>query len=303
MNKRWVLVDVSYLAHRALHSVGHLRTEGIGPTGVLFGFFTQLREICQDLRVSSNRVVMCFDSDTSHRADQYPFYKEKRRPEKGEQEAENLSMLHDQIRLLREKILPDMGVSCLLQDGLESDDLLAAAADWIFFVNEDPEQDGVIITSDSDLWQAMNYYVTWFDPMRNRFYDIHRFKKEKGIPAWWWWKVKAMAGDSSDSIPGIPRVGVKTAVRYLLGELPKHHQTFQAIESEEGKRIVKRNEELIHLPHHKTEPIELVDPQWDPDVFFHYCEEYGLSMFLNKQRKHWEQFLKGSWWRPRTPNK
>lgn len=285
MSSPWVLIDVSYLAHRALHSTGHL-THGSDPTGILFGFFNQLKQICQDNRIRSNKVVMFFDSKKSYRKKAYPEYKAKRHKNKTEDELVQYSMLKDQVKLLRRRILPDIGFPCYIQSSLESDDLIAYQARLFY------SERAVIVTADQDLFQCIHSTCHWFDPAKDIYLDRTTFEIRKGIDPSQWGEVKAIAGCSSDNVKGILGVGETTAIRHLNGTLPEHYKAYQAIHSKEGQKIIERNRPLVVLPHAKTRDFEIDLPDYNPDAFFDYCKQYGLSSFLD-QRKSWLSFFKG----------
>jgi len=190
-----------------------------------------------------------------------------------------------------------MGVSCYRQTGLESDDLLAQAALQIH-----TKEDGVIITSDGDLFQMISHAVHWYNPHQNIYLTPTSFLKKKGIDPWVWGRVKSIAGCSTDCVDGVPRVGEKTAARYLNGDLPKTHKTYKAIESEEGIRIANRNKELVCLPHPKTKVLELREPQWNAKGFFDLCERYGFVSFLRKKQA-WKRLFRGRFQRARKRRK
>jgi len=295
---KWVLVDVSFLAYRALHTVGHLAVEET-PTGVLFGFFSQLRSICQDPRVDSNKIALFFDSKKSYREKAYPLYKKKRRQEQPEERIQQINSMWDQVKILRNKILPAIGVPCFLQAGLESDDLIAhASRSLIMKAWQDKGPRGVIITADGDLYQCINPACHWYDPSRSKYFDVPTFLAAKGIHPSRWGEVKVIGGCSSDNVTGVPGVGEKTAVDFLKGQLPKKYKRYQAIVSDEGKEIRERNRDLVVLPHPKTKAFELTTPIYNSDAFFHYCERYGLVSFLNK-KGGWLRFWEGRKFKPR----
>ncbi len=292
----WVLLDLSYLAYRAHHSVGFLESAD-GPTGILFGFFSQLRMICQDPLVNSNKIVVFFDSKKSYRSKVYPEYKRNRRKDKTDEEKEQISLMWDQVKLLRKKILPDMGVQCLSQKGLESDDLIAHASQSLLveacFGDPDNTEKAVIITSDGDLYQCIHPRCHWYDQGRRKYYDPETFQTAKGIHPGQWGTVKTIAGCSSDNVAGVVGVGEKSAIQFLQGTLPKEYKRYQAIISEQGKEIRERNKELVVLPHPKTKPFEMRAPVYNVDAFFEYCERYALLSFLNK-RGGWKRFFLGN---------
>lgn len=287
----WIFTDVSYLAHRARYAVKDIPIEDM-PTGILFGFFEQLWNVCNHWQLESNKLCLFFDSKKSYRAEVYPEYKSKRHESRTEEEIQQINVMHDQLKLLKKHILPAIGIPLYRQAGLESDDLMAAAAEH--FIGES-ERKAVIVTSDGDLYQCITSAVHWFDPFRDVYYDPISFHAKKGIIAREWGYVKAYAGCATDSVAGIKGVGEKTAIKYLLEQLPEHHKTFEAMSSEEGRKIFERNKKLVILPHTMTETIILKEPEYNPDAFFDMCERYGLVMYLNEDRmKEWRRFFHGT---------
>ena len=285
--KPWVLVDISYMAHRARYALGELSYQD-APTGVLFGFFEQLRTTCLDTRVRSSRVVFLFDSKQSFRKQTFPAYKAHRKDDMSEEDVEKLKIMYHQVHLLRQDILPAIGFQVHRQTGCESDDLMAMAADSL----QGDRREAILITADGDLWQCISQAVHWFDPARKVYYDPETFLTKKGINPGQWASVKALAGCNGDGVPGIPGVGEKTAIQHLLGTLPKHFKRAQALYSEEGKAIINRNLPLVKLPHHKTKPFELRDPELKPDVFFGMAERYGLMSYLREPLLgQWREFF------------
>ena len=279
----WVLVDVSYLAYRSLHTIGNLAGDD-GPTGVLFGFFTQIRSICDDPRVGSNRLAIFFDSRKSYRHKTFPEYKKgRRKEERTPEEWEQIMLMRDQLRLLRSEILPAIGIPVYRQTGLESDDLIAYAASIA--------DRAVMVTADGDLYQCIRERIHWWNPA-GKYHTPATFREAKGIEPEQWGEVKAIAGCIGDEVPGVPGVGEKSAVMYLTDQLPSHYKRYHAITSPEGIQIRRRNRGLVVLPHAKTRPFDLREPEFNVDAFFHYCETYGLLSFL-QQRRNWESFFRG----------
>lgn len=291
----WVLIDASYLGYRALHTVGGLDHDDV-PTGVLYGVLMQLRQVCLDPRVRSNKVVVFCDSRTSLRKKAYPEYKWKR-TERTEEELERLRLMRVQMDLLTTKILPDIGVRTYRQEGLESDDIIASVADSFPHAIVKGRQ-AVMITADGDLFQSINENVHWFDPQRNTYYDPAAFLEVKGIECWRWGEVKALSGCKTDCVKGIRGIGEMTAIKFLRGELPPSRKTHQSIVSGKGRAIAKRNRALVVLPHKETKPVRLEEPEYNTEAFFDYCRQFGLDSFIH-ERQAWLSFFHGTPFRTR----
>lgn len=296
----WVLIDLSFLLHRAMHSVGELAYDGES-TGVIFGFFDQLRMICEHEKVRSNRVAIFADSRESVRREEHAWYKAKRREERTEKEKAHRREIGRQADMLTKEILPAIGLPVYRQVGLESDDLIAAKAAWLSVCaswENDKARRAIIVTSDGDLFQSITRTVHWFDPQRNLYYDPKGFVQERGIRARSWGDVLALAGCHTDEVPGIPGVGKPTAIKYLCGGLPPKYKAHRNIVGPEGRKILERNRRIVCLPHRKIKPFHLFAPLWDGAEFFRVCKRLGFESML-RERRSWEAFFRGTLFRVR----
>lgn len=291
----WALIDSSWLAYRALYGLGDLRGgDTDAPTGVLYGFFEQLRTVCRDPHIRSNQAAIFFDSRKSYRALAYPAYKQKRKQERTPDELALLQVVYGQMRLLRTEILPAIGFPVYRQTGLESDDLIARVAADLTYEGRGRKM-AVMVTADGDLYQCISESVHWYDPGRGRYLDPTEFFNEKmGLKPEQWAEVKALAGCPSDNVKGIPGVGEKTATVHVLGMLPVQPKRLAAINSSEGKDILQRNLKLVRLPHARTRPLTLTPARYDAEAFFAVCRQYGMRSYLSGP-KHldWQDFFAG----------
>ncbi|MDY6957777.1 MAG: hypothetical protein SVK08_01335 [Halobacteriota archaeon] len=105
------------------------------------------------------------------------------------------------------------------------------------------------------------------------------FEKEWGISPEQWAEVKSVAGCLSDTIPGVYKVGEKTAASYIRGDLKKTYKTYKAIIS--NKEIIDRNRPIVKLPYEGTPVIKLKN-NWKLDYvnFYAVFEEYGMNSFM-----------------------
>ena len=244
-----LVLDTNYLCHRAAHTVGHLSNGDMDATGVVFGVLRSVIKMQEEF--STNRVVFCFDSVHSKRQELFDGYKADRRKKyEEEQDEEKLKLFRDlrrQMRDLRREHLPAVGFrNVFVQNGHEADDLIAAIAR-----NAKPDQEIIIVSTDHDLWQLLRPNVWLYNPTTGRGYDHKRFAEEWKMNPEEWASVKALAGCSSDNIPGIPGIGEKTAAAYLRGELNSKSKKFQSIETfdEEEKELFRK---LTALPFEGT---------------------------------------------------
>lgn len=209
----WLLIDVSYICHRAFHAMGELSHEGV-KTGVLYGFFREVADTA-DL-VGADHLAFCCDVGHVYRSGIYPAYKEARRTKVlTDEEKEARNERNRQITLLRLKYLPQCGYrNIFAQDGYEADDMIAAACAAL------PEGDeACIVSADQDLWQLLSARVWVWNPASKTALTYEGFKRAWGIDPALWPHVKAWAGCTSDGIEGLPGIGDKTAALYLAGKL------------------------------------------------------------------------------------
>jgi len=263
-------------------------------TGMIFGVFEQIRSICVDPLVKSNRVCIFFDSKQSYRRRAYPDYKAHRRKAATDDEIARLDVMHQMSDLLRTEILDAIGMPTYRQTGLESDDLIAKAAKSLEEVWSDDKQ-CVIIAADSDLYQCISKHTHWYDPGRAKYYDDLKFWASFEIDASLWGRVKAIAGCSTDNVKGVKGVGQQTAIAYLVGNLPSSRKRYIDITCANGRMIEKRNSALVVLPHAKTKPIELKEPHYNPDAFWQMCKRFGFQSYLEgAAHREWERIFSGA---------
>ena len=288
MTTTWMLIDLLYMAHRARFALRGLESGDV-KTGILFGFFEQLYHVCSMPIFQSNKVAVFVDSPESFRTRVFPDYKKKRASHRTEEERNQITLMYCQIDELHYDILPEIGIPVQTQEGLESDDLLAMAALYLEMIKEP----GVLVTGDSDLWQAVNNYVRWFDPQRNILHDEESLLRTKGITPFQWAKVKALGGCSTDNVPGVHGIGEKGAIDFVTGKTLTNKK-FNLIKNAIQSGEVQKWASLVCLPHERTKPIKLAPYEYNPDAFFRFCERYQMESYLRGSgRKKWDAFFKG----------
>lgn len=285
-----VMFDVSWLAYKAKYTMKSLSFEE-APTGVIFGFLEQMRSTCLNPKVKSSRVGLFFDSRHSIRQTLYPEYKQKRRDSRTPDEIKEMICMKEQVKRLRCEILPDVGFPCFIQNGLESDDVMAQATNQIL-----QGEHGIMITADGDLFQCIKDNVHWYDPSpaRNLYLDVGTMRDTYGVGPNEWAEVKAIGGCDTDNVPGVAGVAEKTAIDYIWKMLPNGKRK-DAIESTEGQATIARNRKLVTLPHKSTNPIDITPPKYNPDALFKWGEKLGFkSYFDGTRRAAWESFFRGN---------
>jgi len=261
----WLLVDVSCLAYRSLHTTGML-SHGGRRTGVLYGIFRDILTLREEF--STDRMAFCFDRGRPKRLELYPDYKAKRRGgDPGAAEARQ--ELRGQLRDLHDRLLPEIGFrNVFSQPGYEADDLLASLV-----LNLPVGHDAILISADQDLYQLLGPRVSCWSPMRKQTLTLEGFRNRYGIEPALWSTVKALAGCSSDNIQGVRGVGEKTAIAYVQGKL-KPGRLFDAIVTSIGSW--EKNLQLVELPFAGTNPLELQDDRVNRKSWTKVMKELGI---------------------------
>lgn len=281
----WLILDVSYLSHRAAHSTGKLSLQsGDGKslaTGVMFGVFRDIQTFQK--QHNTKKIVFCFDHKHNHRYDILPTYKEtrkKKREEASEEERQAFSEMHRQIVCMRKEYLPEMGFKNVYSiKGYEADDLIASCC-----LNLPNGDSAIIVGSDKDLYQLLSHRVSLWNPFKKEMVTRETFKQTYGIGPKKWKDVKAIAGCSGDDVPGVYGVGELTACKYLTGELTKGKK-FDAIEK--GWGLWQKNLDLVSLPYEGCPNIELVDDDFTTDKWNKVVKKLGMKslMILDSKSK------------------
>lgn len=272
-----LIVDASALCYAAFYGVGGLGTAQ-GPTGVIYGFFNQLQTICRMQQVA--HIVFCWDSKQSHRRRIFPGYKDRSKKKKDPKLVE----AYGQFVQLRDEIIPRLGfVNSFHATGFEADDLIASVCRMCAPASG---QHYIIASTDHDLYQLLQPDVSMYLFNKRQMYTERDFVREYSMHPLFWADVKAIAGCTSDTVPGIPGIGEKTAVKYISQEVP--HPKIDCIE---GKRIIQRNKKLVTLPYPGTPNFSL---DWDTlpsyAAWLDLCDELEFYSFA-RTPKVWEQIF------------
>ena len=196
-----VLIDGSGYIFRAFHALPPM-TRGDGtPVNAVYGFTGMVMKLVDDL--SPAHVAVVFDSSRkTFRNDIYADYKANRTDPPEE--------LVPQFDLVREATtalsLPQLEVP-----GFEADDLIATYA----ALAEEAGLETVIVSSDKDLMQLVRGGITMLDPMKQRRIAAPEVEERFGVTPDKVVDVQALAGDSTDNVPGVPGIGVKTAAELI----------------------------------------------------------------------------------------
>src|SRR5215469_12616795 len=260
------LVDGSSYIFRAYHALPPINRKSDGlQLNAVFGFCNMLWKLLRDMKPEDRptHLAVVFDlSERTFRTEMYPDYK-AHRPDPPDD-------LKPQFRLVREAVQA-FDLPCLEQDGFEADDLIAT------YVREACEAGATatIVSSDKDLMQLVTDCVVMFDTMKDKRIGPAEVMEKFGVPPEKVIEVQALIGDSTDNVPGVPGIGVKTAAQLIgeygdlemllarTGEIKQEKRRQALIDHAENARLSKK---LVTLDDHVKLDVPLADlAVHDPD--------------------------------------
>ena len=198
---RLVLVDGSGYIFRAFHALPPMTRSDGTPVNAVYGFTAMLMKLVDDL--APDHVAVVFDvARKTFRADIYPDYKANR--------SEPPDELVPQFALVRAATTA-LSLPLLEAPGFEADDLIATYAK----LAEEAGLETLIVSSDKDLMQLVRGNVTMLDPMKQRRIGAEEVVERFGVPPEKVVDVQSLAGDSTDNVPGVPGIGIKTAAELI----------------------------------------------------------------------------------------
>src|SRR6476619_2660481 len=274
------LVDGSGYIFRAYHAI---RFEPRAPDGThvnaVYGFCNMLWKLLKEMKPDERptHLAVVFDkSEKTFRTEMYKEYKAHRPPPPDD--------LIPQFPLIRDAVRA-FEIPCLEQAGYEADDLIATYARMAC----EAGATATLVSSDKDLMQLVNECVVMYDTMKDARIGIPEVIEKFGVPPDKVIEVQALIGDTSDNVPGVPGIGVKTAAQ-LIGEYGdletllahaseiKQEKRRQAlIENAERARLSKR---LVTLDAHVALDVPLADlavhePDYKLLIAFLKAMEFG----------------------------
>ncbi|MFW2440024.1 MAG: DNA polymerase I [Arenicellales bacterium] len=228
-----ILVDGSSYLYRAFHAMPGLNNSEGQPTGAIYGVINMTRSLLKQYQ--PEYIAMVFDAKgKTFRNDLYQEYKANRPPMPDE--------MRSQVPFLYE-IIEAMGLPLLVIEGVEADDVIGTLASQAVANSADV----LISTGDKDMAQLVNQHVTLVNTMDNRVTDIDGVKTRFGVPADKFIDYLTLVGDTADNIPGVPKVGPKTAVK-LLEEFGDLDTLMQRADEVKGKLGENLRDSLEFLP-------------------------------------------------------
>ncbi|WP_423906743.1 DNA polymerase I [Candidatus Spongiihabitans sp.] len=226
-DKELILVDGTSFLFRAYHALGRnpLTTSDGRTTQAIFGMVNMLRSLLKECQPTHIAVVMDAKGKT-FRHDLYKAYKANRPPMPED--------LRQQLAYVN-KIIPAMGLPLISISGVEADDVIGTLS--IQATTQGFRT--MIVSSDKDLTQLVNDQVEMVDTMKNVRLNPAGVSEKFGVPPQRIIEYLALIGDSSDNIPGIPKVGAKTAVKWFdeYGTLDKIIENADKISGKVGEYL------------------------------------------------------------------
>lgn len=249
-SQSWLLLDVSFLAHRAMHSTGTLHHKG-NATGALFGMFREIFSLRS--KFGADYVCWCFDDrkENLYRRKDFPGYKLKPNQQLSPEQKKIKDDLIRQLKDLYNIHLPKAGCqNVTLHKGYEADDVIAWYIKGLRYRQFTDKTTVIIVSSDQDLYQLLGKRDTVktviYNPMVKSVITLNTFVEQYGIFPNDWPTYKAIAGCTSDRIPGVKGVGPATALKWLTG---REISETMKVKIKAGMKTIREFERLTILPY------------------------------------------------------
>ena len=242
MKNRIFVIDGSSYLYRAYHAMPPLSTSSGQPTGAVKGVTNMLMNLKKDSEGSP--IIVVFDAKgKTFRSDIYSEYKANRPPMPDD--------LRDQLAPIK-SICRAIGFPLIEIEGVEADDVIAT----ISKMAKKAKYKCVISSLDKDLMQLVeDPHITMMDTMKHKIFNEESVFEKFGVKPNQIRDLLALVGDASDNIPGVPKVGQKTAAKWLnqYGDLNSIKENAESIKGVVGENLrnalddLDRNLELVSL--------------------------------------------------------
>ncbi|NDY83946.1 DNA polymerase I [Orrella sp. NBD-18] len=282
MKKTLLLVDGSSYLYRAFHAMPDLRNARGEPTGAIYGVVNMMRKMVQDFQADYAACVFDVRGKT-FREEIYPEYK-SHRPPMPEDLALQIEPIHHAVRAL--------GWTVIGVEGVEADDVIGTLAHWA----TDHDVHTVVSTGDKDLAQLVTSHVTLVNTMSNEKLDPEGVVRKFGVTPDRIVDYLMLVGDAVDNVPGVHKVGPKTAVKWLneygsIDELTRHAVDIKGVAGDNLREAMPRFALTRELLTVKTDcdlssivpDIEMLKPKApDQSDLIALYERYGFRTWLRE---------------------
>lgn len=245
-----VIIDGNAIVHRAFHALPPMNTEDGQLTNAVYGFFTMLLKLLNEL--SPKYLIVCFDRPKpTFRKQMYVGYQAKR-PKMSDDLVPQITLLH--------RVLEKAKIEHFEIDGYEADDIIGTISKQSAQKNVQT----IIVSGDRDLLQLVNSHVLVLAPIlgitKMALYDEAKVKEKYGLNPSQFIDYKALVGDASDNYPGVSGIGPKTASELLnkygnfenlykhISEIPENLSTKLALDAEQAALAKKLATILTDAP-------------------------------------------------------
>jgi DNA polymerase-1 len=281
-----ILVDGSSYLFRAFHGLPPLVNSKGHPTGAIKGVISMLRRIPQDYPGSN--IIVVFDAKGKNfRHELYPDYKANRPPMPDDLRCQ-IEPIHQMIKA--------MGLPLLIIPDVEADDVIGVLARQA----TENKQDVIISTGDKDMAQLVTEHVTLVNTMTDSVMDVTGVEEKFGVRPDQIIDYLALIGDTVDNIPGVPKCGPKTAVKWLqeYGSLKAIIEHADEIKGKVGENLrdsiafLPLSYELATIKTDIDLPVALADIEHDPidhSALLALYKEYEFRTWITELEKAIEQ--------------
>jgi len=270
--KHVYLIDGSGFIFRAFHALPPMNRGDGTPVNAVYGFTQMLMKILED--TDADCLAVIFDAArVTFRNEIYADYKANR-PEPPEE-------LIPQFDLVREAVRA-FNVPAIEMPGFEADDIIATYSRMA----KEAGADVTIVSSDKDLMQLVNDRVSMFDAMKNQRIGAEQVMEKFGVGPDKVVEVQALAGDSTDNVPGVPGIGVKTAAQLLseYGDLETLLSRASEIKQPKRRQTLLDNADLARISRRLVELRNDVPVEHTLEDFLRRDVDYEmLTAFLKEQ--------------------
>lgn len=275
----YILIDGSSYLFRAYHALPPFSNKEGFPTGAMYGVINMLKKLIADYE--PEYVGMVFDTKSKNfRHELYPEYKANR-PEMPEELAVQIEPLHE--------IIEAMGVALIKREGYEADDIIGSLAAEIV----EKGKSVLISTGDKDFAQLVGDNVTLVNTMNDFVFTRESVVEKFGVEPKHILDYLALVGDASDNIPGVPKVGPKTAVKWInlyggIEEIKKHAEDIKGKVGENLRNNIEQLDLSYKLVTIKCDlelniiidDLKLENP--DKDALLEFYKKYNFRTWLKE---------------------